>query len=453
MKKTQTNLTAILCMMAMLFFSVQSFAQGDDCATAVAAAPGTGIVADGPAAGAGASNICATGATNADWYTWTAPGCGTVDITSTNDPASTDTRVSFYDGTCAALNCIATDDDGGAGFTSTLTGVGVTAGTTYYIEWDDRWSASGFEWDFTFTTGVVPPAISITNSGAAESLRVFFIDANGDEQLSIAEILPGATVAIPNYVSGTEYVVRTFPHNILAAQGIIDLNCGAFDLPVDPCLGDATDNDGDGLCDASTTCTSGTGAFNVYNGVTGNNTKQSFATTFINGPYDNELYTNNVADMVGFSGNLVYLQSGGLVYSYIFNNGWLKTEYAGDMTGLNIIGVTGAKALVLEADGSIDVYSLATGAKLRDNAETAAIDGPLSGTAFAAMPIIGATSTNTFLVAEADGSTVEYSSVFGRLQNDGAGTTLSGGQNDGSTFMAEAANTVGAHGRDVVQGY
>ena len=152
--------------------------------------------------------------------------------------------------------------------------------------------------------------------------------------------------------------------------------------------------------------------------------------------------------MVGFSGNLVYLQSGGLVYSYIFNNGWLKTEYAGDMTGLNIIGVTGAKALVLEADGSIDVYSLATGAKLRDNAETAAIDGPLSGTAFAAMPIIGATSTNTFLVAEADGSTVEYSSVFGRLQNDGAGTTLSGGQNDGSTFMAEAANTVGAHGRD-----
>jgi len=264
----------------------------------------------------------------------------------------------------------------------------------------------------------------------------------------VAELLPGASIASPTVPTGSTVVFRTFPHNIFIQSEVVGVCPLAVD--VDPCFGDTSDNDGDGFCDASTTCTSGTGAFNVYNGDDGTNVRQSFATTFINGPWDNMLYSDHIADMIGFSGNLLYLMDGtsGMVYSYIFNNGWLKTEYMADMSAHNIIGVTGAKALVLEADGSIDVYNLNTGAVLRDNAETAAIDGPLSGTAFSAMNIIGATSTNTFLVAEADGSTIEYSSVFGRQQHDGAGTTLSGGQNDASTFMAEAANTIGAHGRD-----
>ena len=162
----------------------------------------------------------------------------------------------------------------------------------------------------------------------------------------------------------------------------------------DSCLGSTVDNDGDGLCDASTTCTNGTGAFNSYSGTSGASVLQSFATTFINGPFDNALYTDHVADIVGYSTNKVYVMdpATGLVSTYIFNNGWHALEFGGDLSGLNIVGVNGGNALVLEGDGSIDVYSLGTGAKTKDNSPTACDDGPLAGTAFSALTILGATS-------------------------------------------------------------
>ncbi len=37
----------------------------------------------------------------------------------------------------------------------------VTSGTTYYIEWDDRWSQSGFNFDFDYSAGIpASPTIS-----------------------------------------------------------------------------------------------------------------------------------------------------------------------------------------------------------------------------------------------------------------------------------------------------
>ncbi len=106
----------------------------------------------GPSSGAGANN---SDATSANWYTFTAPSDGYMDVTSCG--AGIDTRVWVYEGACGALTQIATSDndcDNGQGsfVASSLTGIIVTSGTTYYIEWDNFASSDGFAFDFQFYT-------------------------------------------------------------------------------------------------------------------------------------------------------------------------------------------------------------------------------------------------------------------------------------------------------------
>ncbi|MCF6172039.1 MAG: choice-of-anchor D domain-containing protein, partial [Bacteroidales bacterium] len=152
----------LLGFLVFLFFGLNTntFAQGDNCATAVVVTPGT-YVADGPSAGAGAANICFTGATNADWYSYTPAADGTMTISSCGGGA--DTRLSVYTGTCGALVCYVSNDDfcdlgSGSAWASEVSGVAVTGGTTYYIEWDDRWSTAGFTWTLTYTPPPTCPA-------------------------------------------------------------------------------------------------------------------------------------------------------------------------------------------------------------------------------------------------------------------------------------------------------
>lgn len=95
------------------------------------------------------------GAMLANWYSFTPASNGEVTLNS-NLPAnvapnSVDTRVSIFDGTCAALTCYDANDDVSATvYLSNIT-FPVTGGTTYYIAWDNYWSAAGFQFDFTFT--------------------------------------------------------------------------------------------------------------------------------------------------------------------------------------------------------------------------------------------------------------------------------------------------------------
>ena len=140
-----------------------TFAQGDNCATAVAVTPGT-YVADGPATGAGFDGACAGAgtATNGDWYIYTAAAAGTIDVYSCDGGA--DTRLSVLDGTCGSLLCLGTNDDGcqmGPGmsfFASQVLGVPVTTGQQVYIEWDDHWTTSSFTWVLDFNCANAPQA-------------------------------------------------------------------------------------------------------------------------------------------------------------------------------------------------------------------------------------------------------------------------------------------------------
>lgn len=89
------------------------------------------------------------------WYSYTATANGEVTISSNlpqNDGAtkSNDTRLSIITGTCAALTCYNGNDDVSAtNYLSQLT-FPVSAGTTYYISWDNRWSSLGFDFTFNF---------------------------------------------------------------------------------------------------------------------------------------------------------------------------------------------------------------------------------------------------------------------------------------------------------------
>ncbi|MGV6862427.1 MAG: fibronectin type III domain-containing protein [Putridiphycobacter sp.] len=158
----------IYLILSAVLLGTGAFAQGDDCATAVPVTPGT-YTADGPSTGGGAVGSGTTG-TNADWYSFTPTCSGTIDVASCDGGA--DTKLYIFDGTAGcgtiAANEIAVNDDACqmgpsmSAFASQLNGVSVTAGTTYYIEWTDRWDNIGFDWNLTFT-GTTFPGVAISN--------------------------------------------------------------------------------------------------------------------------------------------------------------------------------------------------------------------------------------------------------------------------------------------------
>lgn len=96
-----------------------------------------------------------TAPTVGDWYTFTPTTNGIVDLSSDLPinvaPNSVDTRVSVWSGTCATLTCIGGADDISASNYLTTFSFDAIVGNTYYIQWDDRWDAAGFDFTFTFT--------------------------------------------------------------------------------------------------------------------------------------------------------------------------------------------------------------------------------------------------------------------------------------------------------------
>ena len=163
MKRTGRLLTA-LAACTMLLSATRMNGQGPTCASAVAiVAPGT-YAADGPSSGGGwlpsCTNDDGTGAlvaTNSDWYSYTAPSSGVLIVGCIT--AGIDSRLSIYSGTCGSLVCVGGDDDinatvGSAWETNNFrsrVAVPVVSGTTYFIQWDNLWSTTAFEWNLSFS--------------------------------------------------------------------------------------------------------------------------------------------------------------------------------------------------------------------------------------------------------------------------------------------------------------
>ena len=133
-----------------------------------------------------------TAATFSNWYAYTPTQ--NYDVTITSDLAVNickDTYVAVYTGTCTNLSCFASDDDSGVivcnnGNTNSYLSVvnfNAVAGTTYYIMWDNRWSAStplGFDFQLIEAPYVAPPVTFIPQTISTTSQICCVADINGD---------------------------------------------------------------------------------------------------------------------------------------------------------------------------------------------------------------------------------------------------------------------------------
>ncbi len=180
------NIKILIASLCLLFTSIHpNFAQGETCATAVSVSPGS-HTADGPATGGG--NLQAN-ASNSDWYVYSATNDGTISVSACDGGA--DTRLWLYSGDCSNLTDVSDSDDAcsdgtGTNFASALYDVPVTSGTDYYMEWDDRWSTDGFDWELTFTAA--PTCTLPTASFSAGTCSV----GNSSVDIDITDLGNGA---------------------------------------------------------------------------------------------------------------------------------------------------------------------------------------------------------------------------------------------------------------------
>ena len=148
-----------------LTLSTEEPTPGDFCETAVPVQPnevvaifeftGDAAVA-GPTIGNSSQGRNPTNYANTEWYQFTPPFDGMITITSC-DLSLTDNRVWLYTGECGTLESLTleeVDDDGCeiSGGPSLIENFAVTAGVTYYIEWDDGWDGDLFQWTLLYDT-------------------------------------------------------------------------------------------------------------------------------------------------------------------------------------------------------------------------------------------------------------------------------------------------------------
>jgi hypothetical protein len=121
------------------------------------------------------------------WYSYTPTQNYTITIT-TNIPENTplvDTRVHIYVGGCSALTCHAGNDDFDVSnqiYSSVVT-FDVTAGTTYYIAWDNRWTSNGFNFRMLESAPAPSAPITFTNQTVStinSQYNICVVDMNGD---------------------------------------------------------------------------------------------------------------------------------------------------------------------------------------------------------------------------------------------------------------------------------
>jgi len=205
---------------------------GDDCASAVAITPGSFTATTITAASAGGE--MGGGGNDSAWFSYTPAASGTMNIFSCL--GGDDTRLWIGTGACGTLTSIADNDDacemtaGGNAYASALYGVVVTAGTTYYIEWDDRWSEGPFDWTLEFQACVAPTAtaavvddcgnnqftidVDVTDMGSATTLTL----SNDYDANTVNVTGTGIWTAGP-FPLGTNVVV-TLEHDTDAACNI-----------------------------------------------------------------------------------------------------------------------------------------------------------------------------------------------------------------------------------------
>lgn len=188
----------ITLILILFLTTAWSFAQ-DTCGTAIPITAGLHVVTavngtDVPSPICANNGVIAGTTGRGEWYSYTPTQNYTVTISTdiNQNTPRVDTRVHVYTGTCGNLTCAGGDDDSGASY-STVAVFNVTAGTTYIIAFDNKWSSNGFTFQLTEGTfvPVTPQRITYTTQNIAtinSTYNLCVVDMNGDRKDDIAGV-------------------------------------------------------------------------------------------------------------------------------------------------------------------------------------------------------------------------------------------------------------------------
>jgi hypothetical protein len=304
-------------------FAIGTYSSGcpppnDECAGAIAIACAGTYVGDTTAASPEDPDpgTCTTtaGTAGAVWYTFTGANSndvgaavGTIGDNVTLDLTGSafDTKIRVFEGSCAALVCVAGNDDGGVGNTSFVTLPGTLVGTEYYVLVHGYQANAGA---YTLAVSCVPPPLC-TEAVIDSSTIVETCDSDGtgtfvvEHLVSVAgdagTVLDDGVNAAVAVIVGT---VTTGPYNsgdsvtveLTGTDAACDFTVGtfAFTCPQPPpandaCVNAIVINDGDSVTGTTlgatniealtacaggggsllTDCPGGTGALNFGAGV------------------------------------------------------------------------------------------------------------------------------------------------------------------------------------------
>jgi len=169
----------------LLFFFLQIFTANAQSSCQTALPISSGYVYVPLISGTAPTQFCTlNGAANgANWYSYTSPI--NINVKITTDLAENngkDTRFHVYKGTCDNLTCVTGDDDNGSignGLLSVADFV-ANAGITYYIAFDNRWSAASFTAQVIESAYTSPPVSFLSQQIPSTSSVCNVSDMNGD---------------------------------------------------------------------------------------------------------------------------------------------------------------------------------------------------------------------------------------------------------------------------------
>lgn len=138
-------------------------------------------------------------ATKGKWYKFTATQNINVTVSTVlPQNISIDTRLIVYTGDCSALTCIGANDDYNGTNSSEITFL-ASAGTTYIIAFDNRFSSAGFDFIVKEAAPPAPDRLSFTQTpiaGITGGYNNCIVDMNGDFLDDIVSAISTTQLAI-----------------------------------------------------------------------------------------------------------------------------------------------------------------------------------------------------------------------------------------------------------------